>query len=111
MNFAELPLEASLHNVSGAWLKSAAGLLAAEAPQCWSCFLNQETKFKLAQNPLPHPVPMLLISCLVASARFGIARIIASVVVSQEVGSLDSSGYQMKWIFLFSLSVLCPGLF
>lgn len=72
--------------------------------------LSKPGNFKLAQSPLANPVPMLLISCLVAS-RFGIARIIASVVMSQEAANLDSSGYQMKWILYFSLSVLCPGLF
>lgn len=53
---------------------------------------------------------MLLIPCLVANS-FGITHILATAVVSQEVGNLGSFGYKAKWILSFCLSVLCPELF
>lgn len=72
--------------------------------------LSKPGNLKLAQSSLPNPIPMLLIPCLVASS-FGITHILASAVVSQEVGNLGFFGYIVKWILSFSLSVLCPELF
>lgn len=62
---------------------------------------------KVAQSPLPHPIPMLLMPCLVTNS-FGITHILASAIVSQEVSNLGSFGYKMKWVLPFSLSVIYP---
>lgn len=57
VNFAEMPLEAILqNNAPVAWLESGAGLQAAEAPQCWACFPNQETlNLHKALSQIPFP--------------------------------------------------------
>lgn len=80
--------------------------------------LSKPGNLKLAQSPLPNPIPMLLMPCLVAGS-FGITHFLASAVVSQEIGNLGSFGYRVKWILpfpslssvqsSFSLVRRCPG--